>query len=556
MEPAVKLNVPDLIDTILCKAVVLHDPDDLDGMLACAAVFRRADCPNVLRTIFNHAWILSMDGASECGRVDYLKMRVALRFPLRYTGAAMAKAAEAGWIEVLHWWRASGLSLPTPVKMEKRGRVFFDLDQHGNATTPAAGDAVVDGLRERIQEAPLRGEIFIGARRMTARGTQVFAELLQRPPQWTTKLTLETCDLDFASASAFRNADMITELNLTGNFAGYGAPDEIAEPWLPRNLHTLSLHDNFLGKTAPAAILAHLPPHLTSLNLSENDLTEDQVLVLADNLPASLLHLYLSDTVLTPDGMAALAPRLPPRLETLHLNQTDFDDDCAALLAPHLPRRLRVLALSNSLLTDVGMSALAAAFPTTLRELGLSDNEEHGDKAVAALAAAMPPNLTRLDVSGTPLGDAGAAALAAAPLPCGLRHLKLQSCDLTSAGVTALAPALPRSLQTLHLGSNAIGADWVGALVANTPPGLSELHLPETGMNDDDAVRELLGALPNSIMLFDLNDNDVSDDMIAEVQTELMRRRIQVAAQAFLNVGPEALNVNLGQLPFPFPFPL
>ncbi|KNE69744.1 hypothetical protein AMAG_14285 [Allomyces macrogynus ATCC 38327] len=138
----VKLNVPDVINLILVKAVHLHARDDVHGLAQYARTMLRRDIPSVLPAILFHAPALAPEVASAAGdlvildawrdvnpsklqvvvelcinkaclheRVNVLEWWRVSGMPLKYSSSAMDMASKLGHVRVLQWWRDSGLKL-------------------------------------------------------------------------------------------------------------------------------------------------------------------------------------------------------------------------------------------------------------------------------------------------------------------------------------------------------------------------------------------------------------------------------------------------------------
>ncbi|KAJ3357586.1 hypothetical protein GGF32_000937 [Allomyces javanicus] len=139
---SIKLDVPDVINLILVKAVRLHPSDDVHGLTQYARIMLRRDIPSVLPAILFHAPTLApevacaagdlallnawrdvapsqlravvglcFDKACLHGRVNVLEWWRVSGIPLKYSNSAMDMASKLGNVHVLQWWRDSGLDL-------------------------------------------------------------------------------------------------------------------------------------------------------------------------------------------------------------------------------------------------------------------------------------------------------------------------------------------------------------------------------------------------------------------------------------------------------------
>ncbi|KAI9179835.1 hypothetical protein H9P43_005166 [Blastocladiella emersonii ATCC 22665] len=107
------LDLPQIIESVLCYAVELHDDEnDLVGLMQYARVMRRADIPRVTGAILQRCPFLSIDEASTCGDLELLELWCESASTLRYSAEALLGAAHNNHYGVLDWWRDSGLPLP------------------------------------------------------------------------------------------------------------------------------------------------------------------------------------------------------------------------------------------------------------------------------------------------------------------------------------------------------------------------------------------------------------------------------------------------------------
>ncbi len=214
----------------------------------------------------------------------------------------------------------------------------------------------------------------------------------------------------------------------------------------------------------------------------------------------------------------ALAPALLPQLTGLGLRgwQARAAELRALVDEPRLAGVDRLALRSCNIVPD----DLGALGTRAWREFDLHANVLGVRGAEAVLREVS--RLEVLDVGSSGLGDAGATALASAPF-ARLRRLSLRRSQLTSASlrVVARSPGLA-TLVSLDLSAN---ADVAGLFEDPALPGLRELDLRETALDDDALTALLASPLAAQLRVLDLGGNELTDARLL-LEAELPELRV------------------------------
>ncbi|KAI9175718.1 hypothetical protein H9P43_006082 [Blastocladiella emersonii ATCC 22665] len=433
------INLPHLIETVLCHAVRLHaDASDLSGLMQHARVAFRADIPRVTRTILCTCPLLAIDEASKRGNVAVLDLWREMKLPLRYMANALLGAGRGLKYAALDWWRDAGLPLP-PMTGE------VDEEETGKAFEVVAGVVGARAVAEMKDKQPLPENLVepgdaralrmahshtmgVYAGRLTAAGiTALNAVLAESPPasgsysftsEKANNLTFGPCNMTADLARSLQLPPSLKRLAFTcmRHDVPRGAlPAEAGAPF-PDSLTSLTFCRSWIDPRCAAALGSLFPRKLESLRCG---LTSADLAALGPVIPDSLMNLRLpGNTAVAAGAMPALAPYLHEGLTALDLTFCALNDGDLACLAPHLAAGLRSFKLFNSEPGDAsdddapGRRALVTAVAGLKRldylwlgALGITDEE------VRVLLAGVSKNIEVLVLDGNPVSDASVDAI-------------------------------------------------------------------------------------------------------------------------------------------------
>ncbi|KAI9159458.1 hypothetical protein H9P43_008798 [Blastocladiella emersonii ATCC 22665] len=455
-----KSNVPSLpaalVDRILCTAVRLHDPNDVQDMLPYSRVMLLDDAPLVHKTIQRHIMSISMDEASATARLNVLDVWRRSSMPLVYTVRAIRDASAS--YKTLDWWRRSGLALPEcqvsdMVQVHFNGTCDGDTDDADLYTlapgTAPPADAQVQGMLKGIRSGEVT-DVSLFEERLSETGAAVLAEALASPTSKVEQIDLTCSDITFSVLRALRLPETIKKISAQYNWPAEGAEDPHAASPFPSNLQILDFEGSILG-------------------------SPQQMEGLLRRLPSSLVELRLPRIRMDGEYAAILARHLPAGLRELTLYMCHLDSAAIAVIAPHLPKGLTYLAIGTNNISGDGAVALASHLPPGLEQLDVAHNPI-GEKGLVALGKALLKSLTTLWVSNTGMTDAGITAIMV-NAPPQLDMISMRGASLTQAGLDAILKYRPESLNYIGL-EELTNAETGGELdvtdfLARAPEGLS-----------------------------------------------------------------------------------
>jgi uncharacterized protein (TIGR02996 family) len=333
-----------------------------------------------------------------------------------------------------------------------------------------------------------------------------FAELCRARWPNLRVLSFLRCGLDDSAPVALKDLDAprLTRLGLNAEDIGARGLRRLIEIEWVRNLTHLSLElmqGSFVSERI-GEILDH--PRLANLrylDLSTNPLARIDIRVLARSEHFGQLRtLNLSDTRVGAEGLLdLLQSRSFPRIRHLSYSGdgpgfADLTPGAGALVAAESWLALRTLYLNGDWLGDAGFRwLLSSGVLEHVRELWVSGNLS-GSALIELFAAPVARSLVTLELGNNPLGALDGLP-GAVELPR-LRQFGLQHCELGDAGAVALVRALRApNLRELTLYQNDLGNATVAAIASNPSfARLENLSLSYHSAIDDDGARVLVEA--------------------------------------------------------------
>lgn len=383
------------------------------------------------------------------------------------TGAVIAAAVAAAYLQWMHDWRPSCRNVPSAAEA---ARWLNGITRSGEPFKPeyvACIEVAAFYSRGRTGDRDLYSHPGIGVHVTARPRAEDFAKLRDLPRLAAVDLLLDRPEPGYDDALAGSLSQIKTLRALKWHF-GQGLTDAGARRLgdLPE-LESLQLEGAVLGAGLQA--WARL---------------------------AKLRRLWLRDSTLTADGVVALEKLRS--LEDLWISFGRVEGSLAPLARLPALRRLQLIAAKTG---DEQIGALAGA--PALAYLAL-DVEAIGPRGLAGVAKL--PNLAGLAIDSAEVSG-GLELLAAAPALRGLSLHAVKLDDARAAGLGAL-----KNLERLSLRGSRIGDATAAALAAL--PALEELDLEDTAITDA-ALRALAKA--SRLRTLGISGTAVTDEGLAQL---------------------------------------
>ncbi|KAI9168490.1 hypothetical protein H9P43_007862 [Blastocladiella emersonii ATCC 22665] len=512
----VTLNIPELIERVLCFAVWSLSRDDLDGFQQIAGVTHANLIPRVHKAILRHSSYHTADKAMRNGHAALLDKYLALGISLNF----LSDTLRASPLRTLDWLRNSGLALP---------KVRTDDFLHRVRGTLGFPKSKYNHLRDRWERIPTDSVIFAAVDAIAA-GTQTELKLcfqpitinginalnvaVTSPDQALTSLNLKGSTIDCERLSHFRFPSTLTSLNLSHSWILETADRRWIDSWQwPSQLERLDFSYNRHDAYFATRLLERLPCGLKALKLMDNRYGDHLVLAILKRLPPCVIDLDFTGNDITATGFADMCPHLPVALESISMCSNKLcNENATSTVRWSFPATVKTLIFSGTDLYTIGARALADAMPPNLETLHVK-SANISEPGAKHLLTALPATLRSLDLSSNlDSRSASILYLLARSLPAGLERLELMSAGLTPKIAAYMFRRLPRTLRDLIIRGNDLGAHGFRVLAQCMPPSLEKLDLERTNASDD-AVALLAPVLPSTLRSLDLSGTfEITDD--------------------------------------------
>ncbi|KAI9168234.1 hypothetical protein H9P43_007606 [Blastocladiella emersonii ATCC 22665] len=405
-----KLYVPAIIERILVHAVKLHDKDRakrhltpnengrerVRTLMQYARVMPRALIPGIERAILLHAPLLSLDRATEDGKVAVLAQWAAHGLPLKCSSEALESAITGRMVDVVEWWRNMGGIDDVVPELEDWLLESFGHSDYFTAVRRKPCNAIDHAVDEQYDAIAngLTDKISMTHEPISIHGLQRLNAAMASPSQKLKELRLWGCTIDIPRLTTLRVPEsVVKELNLLGTKLGTLEEAATIFASLPPSLTKLYITNCPIYDKAAAALARALPQKLEEFVFYWSKLTALQTAGFLRRLPPTLHTLDLGGAVLGTSGTRLLIKNMPKRLQVLKLRSAEFDDACAGFLARSLPRTLTWLDLPMNKITSVGALLITSKAPLKLTRLSFCENGIP-PSAQPAIRAATPATLT------------------------------------------------------------------------------------------------------------------------------------------------------------------
>ncbi|KAI9189796.1 hypothetical protein H9P43_001229 [Blastocladiella emersonii ATCC 22665] len=492
-----KLNVSLVVEEILVRAVLLHDPSDYRGMAHYARVMPEHHIPRVVRAIFKRAPGLSFARATARGHLAALSKRAEFSAPVACPFGALNRAMKGRHLTTVELWRGlpvvpavvptkwSGTWPASPfgvapaaaavstifASISTNFRFAFVVNKFGwtglewcawSKVADAAVIAVCPGIASGAVTA-----LHLASEAVSLAGIQLLNRAMASPAQALTSATLEDCTVDLPRLLAMQLPNSVTSFTLASRWvhpvptttAAVG-PMSVSVQW-PARLDSLTLARMKLFVATVSALVPTLPPTLTSLALVGCPVQDPAMILLLRALP-NLRTLTLLDIGLSRKRLATYSPYFAPGLHSLDLPDLKFlvgtapskaagvtiDQAGLALLAESLPPNLEILDMANLNVpapkSQPTRDALIRPKVPAAPKRVIPPPSAPGLTKLLALAQRFPPTLEVLALSGCGLKMFHADVLAF-QLPATLTHLDMRTAEIGGRFVFALKRRLPKA---------------------------------------------------------------------------------------------------------------
>ncbi|KAI9168346.1 hypothetical protein H9P43_007718 [Blastocladiella emersonii ATCC 22665] len=441
-----KLDVPEILEDILVRAIELHWPHGTrNGIMQYVRVLPRSRAPRVTRAALDACPAFFPFRAACRGNIPLLSLIRDYNLDLDVDAAALNHLVQNGNEELFAWWRSVGYQDHGKSGFFVTTKVALDLFHPAEAGV-APGDAAIARIADDIKRGAL-DKVAIEYKRITSDGIAMLDSALAAPDQRVTSVTLHCCDLNVTRVLQLRFPPTVTSLIIYHNRFEHTSreiSEDAASMMLPSRLENLNMGLSHMSGELLSILAPQLPTTLKILDLWASRFGDAH----------AVLHtLKLNSCEVKAVNMAELAQALPQTLRGLSMQQCEFAthgfQQFFTALPPHslelldlsYNRNLNVLEL-DEFGVWTPLDALANWLPsaTSLRVLDLSSFSQHG-LAFANVASGLPASLEELNLQGTSAEDAVIDALENRDLPL-LTKVNIDGTAVTDEGKLRLEALL------------------------------------------------------------------------------------------------------------------